>query len=222
MKAEKIYLAKTKGLPFLDEETASWLAIEALVISIGNGSQFTPLFAGILAQRYLEWLKDHHKDLSEAERSKTLTRVLKLDEWRLRARDLMTDVDQVFSEGVSPLGRAISLIWHDGMSKADALAEQAAYGKSLRRHVDPKQEERFPKAMKDVSIRTLERRWAQYQTVLPHVLLIYLRQRALIFEKPAPHAADLEAIGTELRHKLFAGAKTRRPDLAPWTELRFF
>jgi len=176
---------------------------------------------GLLAQRFFDWLNDNQESLSETRRSKLLGQVLKLDRARTNARTTMAESDAFFSEVVSPLGRAVSLIWRDGISKSEALTEQAAYGAYLHWQTDPKHEKVWPKAMSDVSVRTLERRWAQYQTVLPHIMLIYLRQSALQREQQPPLVTDLPAIGAELHKKLILGAKTRRPNLRPWDQLCF-
>ncbi len=221
MNERRVIIVKTSGFPFIDEEAASWLAMETLVVSIGTGSEFYDLYLGLLAQRFFDWLNDNQESLSETRRSKLLGQVLKLDRARTNARTTMAESDAFFSEVVSPLGRAVSLIWRDGISKSVALTEQAAYGAYLHWQTDPKHEKIWPKAMSDVSVRTLERRWAQYQTVLPHIMLIYLRQSALQREQQPPLVKDLPAIGAELHKKLILGAKTRRPNLRPWDQLCF-
>ncbi|RBW54773.1 hypothetical protein [Ruegeria sp. A3M17] len=221
MKAAKVYVAKTKNLSFVNEEVASWLAIEALVISVGSGKKFYDLYNGLLGQLYFDWLRSHHHVLSTSDRAAALTNVVQFDRPRLYANEVMERVEDVFSEAVGPLGRAVSLIWKDGRTKSAALAEQAAYGSFLHRSDDPDHTKKWPKSLSDVSVRTLERKWSQYQCVLPHVMMIYLRQLAIQNDEEAPLASDLPAIENELSRKLISEAKTRKPNLEPWIELRF-
>lgn len=221
MKTAKVYVAKTKNLSFVDEETASWLAIEALVVSVGSGEDFYDLHNGLLGQLYFDWLRSHHHVLSTSDKAAALTSVVQFDRPRLYANEVMKRVEDIFSEAVGPLGRAVSLIWKDGRTKSAALAEQAAYGSFLHRCDDPDHTKKWPKSLSDVSVRTLERKWSQYQPVLPHVMMIYLRQLAIQTGEEEPLTSDLPAVGNELSRKLLSEAKTRKPSLEAWIELRF-
>lgn len=222
MMAPQIYSAKVTGMAFIDEEAASWLALEALVISVGLGEDFNSLYTGLLAIRFFDWLHRHHIALSDAERSKMLSRALKLERSRNFAREVLGRSETELADAVAPLGRAVSLIWHKGLTKAAALQDQADYGHFLHRADDPGHEKTWPKSMNDVSVRTLERKWAKYQRVLPHVMLIYLRQLAIQKDHEKPLITDLQTIADTLHHKLMHEAKTRKPNLLPWLTLQLF
>jgi len=213
------YSARVTDMCFIDKETASWLAIKSLVTAEGRKINFDDLYTGLLADHFIAWMRSNFDQFSETKKSELLQHALSFERPRMYARDITTKYHDIYAQDIAPLGRAISLIWRDGISKKDAFEEVSEFASFLRRHNDPDNLKKWPKPMLDISVRTLERKWRQYQLVLPHIMLIYLKERAEQSGCHPPLAIDLPVTGKTLRAKLLDGAKTRRPDLKPWLVL---
>lgn len=222
MNSERLqYSARVTDMCFIDKETASWLAIKSLVIAEGQNVNFEDLYTGMLADRFFTWIKLNYDLLPETKKSELLQHFISFERPRMYARDITIKYHDIFAQDIAPLGRVVSLMWRDGISKKEAFEELSGFASFLRRHDDPDNLKEWPKPMLDISVRTLERKWRQYQLVLPHIMLVYLKERAEQSGCDPPLALDLPHTGMTLRAKLLDGAKTRRPDLKPWLVLAF-
>lgn len=221
MHQRDIVTAKTSGLIYLSEAAPADIAVLSLVMSVGCDLDFNGFHLGLLASAQFNWASNEFENLSEAQRARLLQNILRTDSLRRYALDALNQHNDQFAEDIAPLGRALSLIWREGTSKKDALEEQSRFGAFLRRHDDPDNVKAWPKSLLDISVRSLERKWSKYQRVFPYVVYLYLNQRAAKSGSERLSIGDIQPLSESLRERLVTGARTRKPDLPPWIELRF-
>jgi len=164
----KELLVPTDSLKYADQNTARWLAVEALLVSKSRNLDFIQTYFGYLSDYAKNWIGRNQSNLKPKELADCI-KFINVTEGYPSILSMPKNNKWVVIENETfPLSMMLSRIL-SGQTKEQAMANTEVEYRIIGHSFDPLLDPAPPKSTKYISKKKLERLWAEFGDVLHYI-----------------------------------------------------
>ena len=159
-------LVPSEGLFFLETHVAQMFAIEALLVSVFKPSlRFYDVYCGLTSSHLSAWIENRLGKVDPKEEAVLRVFLRRCEKSRVLLHIPENDPNAILLNEVFPVGQMVHEIMK-GRTKEDAILITQRTFLGAREHKTEEEKLALPKSTRQLSKRTLERKWEHFESVL--------------------------------------------------------